>query len=91
MNSRPAKYRGRNEKFGRAWGDLLERLTMTAHIDGRPAPHVGNGCRLFVSDPDPEAGTPRIMVGYPVLGETVSVRLAIYDSNGVTRMVSRAG
>lgn len=81
----------RNEKFGRAWGDLLERLKMTAHIEGRPAPNVGNGCRLFVSDPDPEAGTPRIMVGYLVLGETVSIRLAVYDSDGVTRIVSRAG
>lgn len=78
----------RNEKFGRAWGDLLERLKMTAHIEGRPAPHIGNGCRLFVSDPNPEAGTPRIMVGYLVLGETVSIRLAVADSGDVARILS---
>ena len=78
----------RNEKFGRTWGDLLERLKMTAHIEGRPAPHIGNGCRLFVSDPDPEAGTPRILVGYLVLGETVSIRLVVLDSGDVARILS---
>lgn len=62
---------------------------MTAHIEGRPAPHIGNGCRLFVSDPDPGAGTPRIMVGYLVLGETVSIRLAVVDSGGVARIFSQ--
>ena len=81
----------RSEKFGRAWGDLLERLKMTAHIEGCPAPHVGNGCRLFVSDPDPEAGTPRIMVGYLVLGETISIRLAVVDNSGVARIFSQTG
>ena len=64
---------------------------MTAHIDGRPAPHIGNGCRLFVSDPDPEVGTPRIMVGYLVLGETVSIRLAVVDSGGVAHIFSKTG
>ena len=64
---------------------------MTAHIEGRLAPRVGNGCRLFVSEPDPEAGTPRIPVGYPVLGETVSIRLMVLDSGGVARIFSRTG
>ena len=63
---------------------------MTAHIEGKPAPHVGNGCRLFVAENDPEAGTPRILVGYLVLGETVSIRLVVLDEDGVARIFSEA-
>ena len=81
--------KARDAKFARVWDDLTERLKMTAHVDGRPAPHVGNGCRLFVAEADPEAGTPRILVGYLVLGDTVSIRLVVLDTGGVARFISK--
>lgn len=61
--------------FDRFWGDLVEHLKVVAHKAGDPEPRLGNGCRLFATGPDPISGQPRIVVGYPALGDTVSIRL----------------
>lgn len=67
--------------FERHWGDLLEYLKMVGHRVGTLEPRLGNGCRLFAREADPEYGTPRIVVGYLPLGRELSIRwMLVSDS-----------
>jgi len=61
------------EAYRRCWEGIIERLRMSAHKDGQPYTSIGKGCRVFSTGPDLEAGTPRVMLGYLVLGETVKI------------------
>ena len=62
-------------EFERFWEDLIEYIKIVAHRVGTPEPRLGNGYRLFATGPDAISGQPRIVIGYLVLGDTVTIRL----------------
>lgn len=61
--------------FERYWGDIVERLKFTAHREGEPEPRLGRGFRLLVFSGDGIPARPRVVLGYRVLGDTVSIKL----------------
>lgn len=62
-------------QFIRYWDDIVERLKFTAHREGQPEERLGRGYRLLALDGDRSAGRPRVVLGYLVLGDTVTIKL----------------
>lgn len=62
-------------RIDRFWGDIIEHLKMVGHVAGVSEPRLGKACRVFVTGPDPISGQPKFVVGYKVLGGSLSVRV----------------
>ena len=64
----------------RFWEDIVETLRFVGHRVGRLEPKLGPDGRVYRAESDPRLNLPRLMVGYGVMGETVSVRWVVLDT-----------
>lgn len=65
--------------FSRFWSDILDRLSFVAHVEGVADNRFKKGCRLWAAQADEERGLPRVRLVYSILGDRVTILVAMID------------
>lgn len=66
-----------SEEFARFWKDIVDRLSFVAHVEGVADNRFKKGCRLWAAQADEERGLPRVKLIYSVLGDRVTILVAL--------------